>query len=181
MSQRKRHFKSSRLKYHTQTGGVIKFQFRAEHVYVELLRPLFSPILPQVEFLIKTRSICCITECLRAGKLLRSPHKNASRLTHAHTPARQEFIKKTVRNSSNQQKNLAVMQSGQVQGGEGTTAAGTWVRVCSRCSAACSFCHICLSFLGKRSEKETGRWIRGALNSFCMLQHVYKSDSEYLV
>lgn len=33
---------------------VIKFQFRAEHVYVELLRPLFSPILPQVDFLIET-------------------------------------------------------------------------------------------------------------------------------
>lgn len=32
----------------------------------------------------------------------------------------------------------------------------TWVRVYSRCSAACSFCHICLWFQGRRSETQTG-------------------------
>ena len=32
----------------------------------------------------------------------------------------------------------------------------TWVRVYSRCSVACSFCHICLWFQGRRSETQTG-------------------------
>lgn len=54
----------------------------------------------------------------------------------------------------------------------------TWVRVCNRCSAACSSGHICLWFQDRRSETQR-QWVHQHFQQHrdVVSQHVCRSDS----
>lgn len=118
-----------------------------------------------------------LTPCLcSAGWPLRPLHPEVERSIKTHLVPTDAFL---LKNCTVHLIKMSDLKHAPITGSKRVIVASdniserTWVHVYSRCSAACSFCRICLWFQGRRSETKTWTVSQSStFNSSSVSQHV---------